>query len=326
MSERVATLVIHPGALGDVLEAVPALRVVGVQGAVEFVGQPRLAELIEGLGLAQSRASFDGMGLAALFTRDSVPDSLAARLGRAGRVISWFGARDETYPGRLRSVARDCVVAPPVPANDDDRPVWRYLIDTVDVDGRAAAALGPRLLAPVDVPQRWRERARRALAELGVDPARPLLVVHAGAGGRWKTWPPASMARVVERVLGASSADVLVHEGPADRESAAELLSLVGRSVPRLVEPDLPLLSGVLASASAYLGADSGVSHLAASVGAPAVILYPPSTRERWAPWSPAALALTAGEQPASDQMACVAGALLERMSDVRAPLTRPGP
>ena len=34
-----------------------------------------------------------------------------------------------------------------------------------------------------------------------------------------------------------------------------------------LVEPPLPVLAGVLAIARAYLGGDSGVSHLAAAVG-----------------------------------------------------------
>ena len=42
-----------------------------------------------------------------------------------------------------------------------------------------------------------------------------------------------------------------------------------------LVSPPLPVLAGVLSMAQAYLGGDSGVSHLAAAVGAPAVILFP---------------------------------------------------
>jgi ADP-heptose:LPS heptosyltransferase len=55
----------------------------------------------------------------------------------------------------------------------------------------------------------------------------------------------------------------------------------------RLVEPDLPVLAAVLAGAAAYLGGDTGVSHLAAAVGSPAVLVVPSVTRERWAPWSP---------------------------------------
>ena len=46
------------------------------------------------------------------------------------------------------------------------------------------------------------------------------------------------------------------------------------------MSPPLPVLAGVLSMAQAYLGGDSGVSHLAAAVGAPAVILFPAATLE----------------------------------------------
>ena len=65
-----------------------------------------------------------------------------------------------------------------------------------------------------------------------------------------------------------------------------------------LVEPDLPLLAGVLAEANAYLGGDSGISHLAAAAGTPSVILYPQATQARWAPWSRRAIALPADDDP----------------------------
>ncbi|MGH7404224.1 MAG: glycosyltransferase family 9 protein, partial [Candidatus Rokuibacteriota bacterium] len=84
----------------------------------------------------------------------------------------------------------------------------------------------------------------------------------------------------------------LVHQGPADAAAAARLLALLERPAATLVEPELPLLAAVLGMARAYLGGDSGVSHLAAAVGAPSVVLFPPSTRPRWAPWSPTAAAI----------------------------------
>ena len=38
-------LIVHPGALGDVLQAVPALRVLRAQGRLTFAGQARLGRL-----------------------------------------------------------------------------------------------------------------------------------------------------------------------------------------------------------------------------------------------------------------------------------------
>jgi ADP-heptose:LPS heptosyltransferase len=83
--------------------------------------------------------------------------------------------------------------------------------------------------------------------------------------------------------------DVLVHQGPADAEPAQRLLALLAGHATPLIEPELPRLAAVLGTARAYLGGDSGVSHLAAAVGAPSVILFPPATRRRWQPWSPTA-------------------------------------
>ncbi len=61
---------------------------------------------------------------------------------------------------------------------------------------------------------------------------------------------------------------------------------LLGPPAIPLREPPLDALAGALACAALYLGNDSGVSHLAAAVGAPSVVLF---TRALlgWRPWAP---------------------------------------
>jgi ADP-heptose:LPS heptosyltransferase len=300
--ERV--LVLHPGALGDVLQAVPALRALGARGRVTVAGQGRLAAFLRDTGVVTEALVFDTLGLEALFTPD-LPGPAALRSFTA--VVSWFGAGDDTFTRRLRAVAERTVIASPTGAGDataigppepaEERvpvPVWRHLAGTVTSLTRAP---GPADLAPLAIPPGWRVEARQALAAAGVQGARCLLVIHPGAGGAWKRWPAERFARVVER-LAETGVQPLIHQGPADRDAADDLRRLIGPRAARLVEPELPVLAAVLADAHAYLGGDSGVSHLAAAVGAPAVILYPRTTRERWEPWSPSALALTMADDP----------------------------
>ncbi len=262
------------------VQAVPALRALAGRGRVTFCGQPRLAGLFAGAGVAAEAVSFDGFGLEILFTAEPVPAALAERLAAFDEIVSWFGSRDERYPGRLRALVPRCVVAPPV--SGDARPVWQYLLATI---GHADA---PSFCAPLVLPEGWRRQARGALADLGLTGGRALLVVHPGAGGSAKVVPPEVLAEAVARVPR-GAVEVLVHEGPADHDAVDRFARLVDPPARRLAEPSLPLLAGVLSLAAAYLGGDSGVSHLAAAVGAPATILFPAATRERWTPWSPTA-------------------------------------
>jgi heptosyltransferase III len=298
-------LVIHPGALGDVLQAVPALRALAVEGPVAFSGQSRLGALLRGLGVVETALPFDTLGLEALFTREPAPAPLIERLGGFRRVISWFGARDAIYAERLRATARRCVIAPPVPAPDSRATVWDHLLRTIGV----ASGID---FTPLAVPESWRSEATRVLTELGAAPARPLFVVHPGAGGASKLWPVSNVARVIRGVLEETEGAALVHQGPADRAVVAELTRALDGPVLYLIEPDLPLLAAILERASGYLGMDSGVSHLAAAVGAPAVILFPAATRARWAPWSATARPLTMSEETSHPRR--VASALIELM------------
>jgi ADP-heptose:LPS heptosyltransferase len=285
-------LVVHPGALGDVLQAVPALAALrALQGdnRVTFAGQPRLGTLVAGVGLAAAAVGFDSLGLQSLFVTDPLPVEVRARLARFERVVSWFGSRAHPFPERLRSVAPGAVIAPPVPETGPPPTVWEHLLGTLAPWGLT----GPAPRAPLGLPEAWSVEARATLSALGRDPGRPLLVVHPGAGGAEKLWPVEKFAQVVGRVVRQTGCQVLVHQGPADREATEELARALAHPTLALREPSLPLLAAVLQEASVYLGADSGVSHLAAAVGSRAVILFPEATRECWAPWSPTALPLT---------------------------------
>lgn len=276
------TLIVHPGALGDVLQAVPALlglRAAAAGRPLAFAGQPRLGRLLVELDVVDEARAFDGLGLSTLFTDAPIPEALAELTRRFARVVSWFGSRDATYRARLAALGPETIVAPPVPA--DDTPVWRHLVSTLGLWAISA----PEPLAPLRV-------AERA-------PTRPTLVVHPGSGGAWKRWPVARYAEVIHAIREGRSLDVIVHQGPADAEEVERLMALLAGHAIALIEPELPRLAAVLGTAHAYLGGDSGVSHLAAAVGAPAVILFPPATRRRWQPWSPTARPIEMTEEVA---------------------------
>ena len=312
---KAGALVVHPGALGDVLQAVPALRAVRAAtpgGAITFAGQPRLGRLLADWGLVERARAFDGFGLDALFTDEPAPPALADVLGGFDRIVSWFGSRDEIYRRRLRALAPGAIVAPPVPEND--WPVWRHLLATVSEPDVVPSWVEPVRLsaAPPPSPLSGEGRVRG-----------PSLIVHPGSGGEWKRWPVERFAAVIETLRRRHALEVVVHQGPADAEAAQKLLSRLGGEADVLLEPDLPRLAATLAAARVYVGGDSGVSHLAAAVGAASVIVFPPATRRRWAPWGPTAVAVEAtGDDRDVERVAGEVGRLLAT-SQRRGPTSR---
>lgn len=275
-------LVIHPGALGDVLLAVPALRAVrrarpGLR--LTLAAQPRIAALLQALGVVDAGVAVDGLGLERLFVENGPPPG--DRVTTAARVVAWMGAGDPVFVRRLRRLAPDAVVARSTAPGG--APVWRHLLGTV---GATAADC-----APVEVPARLIAAGRRMLERAGWDGAAPLLAVHPGAGSAGKRWPAEGFGAVVAATAARHRLAVVVHRGPADPAVPAGW-PVAGALV--LDEPPLPALAGVLGQAVAYLGNDSGISHLAAAVGVPSVVLFAPANLA-WRPWWPGARPLAVG-------------------------------
>lgn len=270
-------LAIHPGALGDVLLAVPALRALqaSVPGPLALAAQPRIASLLAALGVVDEGLRFEALGLDALFVGDGAPPS---RVATASRVVCWFGSRDPGFVRRLRAASPTAVVAPSV---GEGRPVWEHLLATT-------GALAGEWCAPVQVAGTLQAAGRAALGAAGWDGAARVLLVHPGAGGVAKRWPVEALAAAVDALAARHALTVVAHEGPADGQAVSALQARLRRAPLVLRDPELPVLAGALGAATLFLGSDSGVSHLAAAVGAPTVVLFVEANL-RWRPWSPAA-------------------------------------
>jgi hypothetical protein len=281
-----------------VLLAIPALRALrAAHGGVAVAAQRHLAELLVALGEADAAYDFESLRLDALFTGEA-----AAELPEADRVICWFGARDADFSRRLRAQAPGAIVAPSVA----DGLVWQHLVATC---GAPAGEWG----GDARVDASLRAAGRAALAEAGWGGRRRLLVVQPGAGGAAKRWPPDGFATALAELTARRDVDVVVHEGPADAEAADALCARLPSAL-RLHHPSLPALAGALAAAALYLGNDSGVSHLAAAVGVPAVVLYA-TANLAWRPWAAHAEVVTVSmARMESSDLVAVGSAIRRRL------------
>lgn len=133
---------------------------------------------------------------------------------------------------------------------------------------------------PVQTPTEEESAMARAIA---ARLPRGFFAIHPGSGSPTKNWPARRYAELLRRV--SPDRPWLLIEGPADAAAAALLYDVPG--VVRLPETPVRVLGALLSCAGAYVGNDSGISHVAAAWGAPTVALFGPTSPEVWGPQGP---------------------------------------
>jgi heptosyltransferase II len=115
---------------------------------------------------------------------------------------------------------------------------------------------------------------------------RPAVALAPGAVGPAKRW---SYYAELVRQLVARRNRVWVLGGPGERALAAELVAAGGPDVRDLTGDDLRNAVLALAAADAAVSNDSGLLHVAAALGTPAIGIFGPTSPWHWAPLNPLA-------------------------------------
>jgi heptosyltransferase-2 len=116
----------------------------------------------------------------------------------------------------------------------------------------------------------------KTIESLGLSVERPVVALLPGAArGPAKRWPSGHYAELAKRLESAGFA-VWVLGGDEDRVPA-ERVAAVGRAVNLCGRTSLEQAIDLLAFAGQVVGGDSGLTHLAAAVGARVVALYGPT-------------------------------------------------
>jgi exopolysaccharide biosynthesis WecB/TagA/CpsF family protein len=115
----------------------------------------------------------------------------------------------------------------------------------------------------------------------------PIVVLHAGSGGYSKArrWSAAGFAEVANGLIEQCGAEIVLVGRPEDSSGAVEKL-LTQKPVNLVGKTTLPQLADIIAGADLFIGADSGVMHIAAATGTPVLSIFGPSNPEAWTPWA----------------------------------------
>ena len=140
-----------------------------------------------------------------------------------------------------------------------------------------------------------------------VPPGRPRVFIAPESTDIHRRWPLGRMAGVVASLVNDRSCEIFLCGSPRDAGAHATILSLVGPAVAAHVHDHSAALSlretaALLARMDLCIGVDTGLPHIAASLGVPVVKLYGPTDPCQWHPWKAESQAVVA-EKPAPTPM-----------------------
>lgn len=265
-------LVIRGGAIGDFILTLPvfaALRNQFPEAHLEVLGYPHIAQLALAGGLVDRVQPIEARALAGFFARNGeLAEDLCDYFSEFNIIVSYLYDPDAIFQANiLRCAHGQFLVGPHRP--DEAQRVHATEVYLKPLERLAIFAADP-------VPRLSLHTTR---------PPRPALALHPGSGSERKNWPEAKWAELLQRLIESTSLQLLLIGGEAEGRRLEDLAKLLPGER-HAVAKNLPLreLAERLRTCAAFVGHDSGITHLAAAVGLPTLVLWPHTDVDIWRP------------------------------------------
>jgi ADP-heptose:LPS heptosyltransferase len=286
-------LMVHAGGIGDLLLALPALRAFRAafsNFSLELLGFPeRLSLVATDLGAAAIH-SVDQAGLAHFYLEGgALPPRFVEFFSSFSAALLIGRSQAETLAQNLRRAGLTRVIfLPSFPGEGEKLHVTDALLKAL----RNFEIEGERDFSPLLLSGEALSFADELLNKAGGKRGERILAIHPGSGSPAKNWNPRKFALVAD--WASERAFIFLVSGPA-RDGRDAVLKAVKKSRPFVLDHlPLPHLAAVLAKCTAFLGNDSGITHLAARTGIPTVALFGPTDPAVWGPRGPGVRIMTA--------------------------------
>ncbi len=313
-------LVLHPGALGDIILSLPAVRLLRRQypeAKISFAGNIDYLKLLA-LDYADRILPLSAMPLHHLFARDPLRPSDIGFWQSYDRIVSWTGSENKEFVQRLANIHPRTIVGCWRPGSNEKKHVSQLFIDSLKP---WIVAKCERRHPEIFLDSVMRREGQKWLADHTWNKHDSVVAISPGAGSLVKRWPLDNFLMIARNLLLRERYKVLIVEGPAEPGLGKQILKSLPASGVILAESvPLNLLAAVLERCQVYVGNDSGISHLAAGLGVACVVLFGPSLPQHWAPLGPHVVVLrdsSGCEACTSDQDAkhtCMGSISVERV------------
>ena len=269
-------LVIRGGAIGDFILTLPALAALRRQfpsAHLEVLGYPHIAQLALVGGLAQEVRSIEARALAGFFARGGeLAEDLRDYFSEFDVIVSYLYDPDVIFQTNVARCSQAQFIAGPHRPDDREdlhatevflKPLMQLAIFDAEATPRLEVDRAPQMTI---ADGRW-------------------LAVHPGSGSERKNWPEANWLELLRHFANESSWKLLLVGGEAERGRLERLATALPTERVQLMQSaPLAELARALASCVAFVGHDSGISHLAAAAGTRSLILWGDTNEAVWRP------------------------------------------
>lgn len=273
MRRRGKILVIRGGAIGDFILTLPVLAALRNQFPdthLEVLGYPHIAKIAQLAECADAVRAIEARPLAQFFAKNGDLDpAWIDYFAGFNIVLSYLYDPDNIFRTNLaRCSVKHWIQGPHRPDSNGSVHATSSLLEPLQQLAIFDADAVPRL--PVSTAH-TSEEVR--------------LAVHPGSGGQNKNWPVNAWSALVEMVVKETPWKLVLIGGEAESDALERLTSKIPVER-REVFHQQPLdeLALALGSCTMFAGHDSGISHLAAAVGLPCLILWGPTNDKVWRP------------------------------------------
>lgn len=267
-------LVIRGGAIGDFVLTLPVLAALRRQfpGAhLEVLGYPHIAGLARAGGLVDGVRPLESRALAGFFARQgSLDPEWSAYFAGFHLIISFLYDPDGFFRENVERVAQA-----------------QYLAGCHRPDDQASRHATDQLLQVLERLAVFEADPQPRLSLEGIA-ASDRVALHPGSGSERKNWPEREWRELLHALVVGRGIPALLVGGEAEAERLERLSAdLPAARVEVSRSRPLPEVARRLAGCRGFVGHDSGISHLAAAVGLPGLVLWGPTVRHVWQPRSP---------------------------------------
>ncbi len=265
-------LVIRGGAIGDFILTLPAITALRRQfpaAHLEILGYPHIAQLALAGELVNRVQSIEAGALAGFFARNGkLAENLVDYFSEFDLILSYLYDPDYIFQTNVRLCTEAQFIAGPHRAEEGT--------------GVHAAKV---YLQPLERLAIFDADPIPRLQLLSESPTRRPLALHPGSGAEHKNWAEANWAELLQHLAKSTDLDLLIVGGEAEGERLQRLAAALPPARSQVAQ-SLPLakLARRLASCRAFIGHDSGISHLAAAVGLRCLVLWGHTAARIWRP------------------------------------------